>query len=161
MRNDFSTIAIISNNSNINIEPKKTFIKILCGGLHAGASGKKQMKKFRGRHLIIDAYGVKSDLLKNRKSLSNLLEDLPKKLKMRILKKPTIGKIISDEYPTWGLSGFVILYESHISFHTWPEENYVALDVYSCKDFDEGAAVDYLKKFLNSNRLKVKSIIRG
>ena len=119
------------------------------------------MKKFRGRHLIVDAYGVQSKMLKNTKALTRLLEDLPKKLKMRILRKPIVGKIISDEYPTWGLSGFVILYESHVSFHTWPEENYIALDVYSCKDFSEKSAIGYLKKFLGSKRMKVKSIIRG
>ena len=119
------------------------------------------MKKFRGRHLIVDAYGVQSKKLRDRKSLANLLEDLPKKLKMRILRKPIVGKIISDEYPTWGLSGFVILYESHISFHTWPEENYIAMDVYSCKDFDEKEAIEYLRSYLDSKRMKVKSIIRG
>lgn len=119
------------------------------------------MKKFRGKHLIIDAYGVQSEKLRDKKSLTHLLEDLPKKLKMRILRKPIVDKIISDEYPTWGLSGFVILYESHISFHTWPEENYVAMDVYSCKDFNGKEATQYLKKYLGAKRMKVYLIIRG
>lgn len=119
------------------------------------------MKKFRGRHLIVDAYGVESKKLKNKKLLTRLLEKLPQKIKMRILKKPVIGEIVSDKYPTWGLSGFVILYESHISFHTWPEENYVALDVYSCREFDPKEAVQYIKKYLSTKQMKVKSIIRG
>ena len=114
-----------------------------------------------GRHLIVDAYGVQSDKLQDKKSLTYLLEDLPKKLKMRILRRPIIGKISSEMYPTTGLSGFVILYESHISFHTWPEENYVAIDVYSCRDFDGKEAVRYLKEFFGTKQMKVKSIIRG
>ena len=119
------------------------------------------MNKFRGRHLIIDAYGVQSKKLKDRKSLMHLLEDLPVQLKMRILKKPTIGKIASEGYPDWGYSGFVILYESHISFHTWPEEHYVAMDIYSCKEFDEKAALEHLKTYFGSTKFKIKSIARG
>jgi len=119
------------------------------------------MKKFRGRHLIVDAYGVESKLLKDRKRLSQMLQDLPKQLNMRILRKPVVSKITSDAYPDWGLSGFVILYESHVSFHTWPEENYIALDVYSCKEFSGAEATHYIKEFLAANRMKVKSIIRG
>ena len=114
-----------------------------------------------GRHLIVDGYGVERKKLTDKKSLSRLLENLPKQLKMRILRKPIVADISSDRYPHTGYSGFVILLESHISFHTWPEENYVALDVYSCKDFDEKKAVQYIKKFFGAKNLKVKSIIRG
>ena len=119
------------------------------------------MKKFMGRHLIVDGYGVERKKLTDKKSLSRLLENLPKQLKMRILRKPIVADISSDRYPHTGYSGFVILLESHISFHTWPEENYVALDVYSCKDFDEKKAVQYIKKYLGTKRMKLKSIIRG
>ncbi|MBI2514750.1 adenosylmethionine decarboxylase [Candidatus Wolfebacteria bacterium] len=119
------------------------------------------MKRFMGRHLIADAYGVESKKLQDKKFLTSLLENLPKKLKMRILRKPVVARISSDHYPHAGYSGFVILLESHISFHTWPEENYVALDVYSCKDFDEKQAIRYIKRFFGSKKLKVKSIIRG
>lgn len=93
--------------------------------------------------------------------LSQMLQDLPKQLHMRILRKPIIGKIISEAYPDWGLSGFVILYESHVSFHTWPEENYIALDVYSCKEFSDKKAASYIKSYLGAKKMKVKSIIRG
>lgn len=119
------------------------------------------MKKFMGRHLIVDAYEVEREKLIDKKSLSRLLENLPKQLKMRMLRKPVVARISSDHYPHTGYSGFVILLESHISFHTWPEENYVALDVYSCKDFDEKQALAYIRKHFSSNQIKAKSIIRG
>lgn len=113
-----------------------------------------------GKHLIIDAYGIESSRLKELKKIRSLLDDLPKFLKMRILHRPVIKKVASPDYPDWGLSGFVMLYESHISLHTWPEEGYVAMDIYSCKDFDEKKAVNYLKKFWESKREKVKLVIR-
>ncbi len=119
------------------------------------------MTTFQGRHLIIDAYEVDSGLLENKKKMKRLLDEMPGQLGMRIFRKPVIGEISSPQYPTTGLSGFVILYESHISFHTWPEERYVAIDVYSCRDFDAKEAVRYLKEYLGTKKLKVKSIIRG
>lgn len=119
------------------------------------------MKKFVGRHLIIDAYGIDSGKLQNKELLRRVLEDLPAKLGMRILKKPSVSEIKSKIYPSVGLSGFVILYESHASFHTWPEENFIAIDIFSCKDFNEKNAINYIKKFLNPKKLRSKSIIRG
>ncbi len=119
------------------------------------------MKKFMGRHLIIDAYGVEKKKLTNKKFLTGFLENLPKELNMRIVRKPIVNKIFSDKYLCMGFSGFVIIYESHISFHTWPEENYIALDVYSCNDFSEKRAIKYIKRYFETNDMKIKSIMRG
>lgn len=119
------------------------------------------MKKFIGKHLIVDVYGVSNKKLRDKKLLRRILEDLPVKLGMRILKKPVIREIKSSMYPSVGLSGFVILYESHASFHTWPEENFIAIDIFSCKDFDGKKAINYIKKLLNPKKLRSKSIIRG
>lgn len=113
-----------------------------------------------GKHLIIDAYGIEASRLKDSKKIRSLLDDFPKFLKMRILHRPVLKKVSSAGYPDWGLSGFVMLYESHISLHTWPEEGYVAMDIYSCKDFDEKKASLYLKKFWGTKKEKTKLIIR-
>ena len=119
------------------------------------------MNKSKGKHLIVDAYGVEGRLLENKKIMGRLLKEMPARLGMRIFRKPIVGEISSPKYPTTGLSGFVILYESHISFHTWPEENYVAIDIYSCRDFDGKEATKYLKEYLGTKRMKVRSVIRG
>lgn len=119
------------------------------------------MNNSKGKHLIVDAHDIESGLLENKKMMKRLLEEMPARLGMRIFRKPIIGEISSPNYPTTGLSGFVILYESHISFHTWPEENYVAIDVYSCRDFSTKEAVQYLKKYLGTKHMNVKSVIRG
>lgn len=113
-----------------------------------------------GKHLIIDAYGIEASRLKNSKEIRALLDDLPKFLKMRILHRPVLKKVASPDYPDWGLSGFVMLYESHISLHTWPEEGYVAMDIYSCKNFDEKKAIAYLRKFWRNKKEKTKLVIR-
>jgi len=114
-----------------------------------------------GKHLIIDAYGIGGEKLKNRQVILNLLRDLPKKLKMRPLGNAVVKKVATDYYLDWGLSGFIMLYESHISLHTWPEKGYLAMDVYSCKDFNDKEIVKYLKKYWRYKRIKTKIIMRG
>lgn len=114
-----------------------------------------------GKHLMIDAYGIDEKKLKDRRAVMQLLRGLPKKFKMRPLSKGEIKKVASEDYPDWGLSGFIMLYESHISLHTWPEEGYVAMDLYSCKDFDEKAITEYLKEFWDAKKVKAKLVIRG
>jgi S-adenosylmethionine decarboxylase len=119
------------------------------------------MNKTWGKHLIVDAYGIEHRKLRNQKSIKALLKNLPKKFKMRSLSREVVKKVSSDFYPDWGVSGFIMLYESHISLHTWPEEGYAAMDIYSCKDFDDKAIVKYLKEYWGAPKMKIKVVIRG
>jgi len=119
------------------------------------------MKNAWGKHLIIDAYGIEEKKLKDLRAIKKLLGGLPKKFKMRPLSGVLVKKVASPFYPDWGVSGFIMLYESHISLHSWPEEGYLAMDIYSCKDFDDRAIVDYLKKFWRPKKMKIKKVKRG
>jgi S-adenosylmethionine decarboxylase len=119
------------------------------------------MKKFMGRHLIVDVYGVRKDILQNKTLLKRMLGNLPTELEMRILKQPSVYEIKSETHSEVGFSGFVILYESHVSFHTWPEDSFIAIDVYSCNDFDRSVAINFIKKTLDVKKVQFKSIIRG
>ena len=114
-----------------------------------------------GKHLIIDAYGIEYKKLKDTQAIKKLLRSLPEKFRMRPLGNVAVKKVKSDNYPDWGVSGFIMLYESHISLHTWPEEGYVAMDLYSCKDFDHKAIIQYVKKFWGAKIMKKKLVIRG
>lgn len=114
-----------------------------------------------GKHLIIDAYGISEKKLKDGRAIKNLLKNLPEKFKMRPLGNVVVKKVTTAHYPDWGISGFIMLYESHISVHTWPEEGYMAMDLYSCKDFDDKPILEYLKKFWGSKKMKTKLVIRG
>jgi len=119
------------------------------------------MNKTWGKHLSIDAYGIEEKKLKDLRAIRNLLRDLPKKFKMRPLGNAVVKRVATDHYPDWGISGFIMLYESHISIHTWPEKGYMAMDVYSCKDFNAQAIIKYLKKYWNCKRMKIRVVIRG
>lgn len=116
-----------------------------------------------GKHLILDAYGIDEKKLRNRSALLKLLTRLPKKLKMRIVGKPAVLKVSSTipRYPDWGLSGFAVLLESHISFHTWPKEGFVAMDLYSCKDFNHKDTVKYLNDYWLPRKMRIQIVNRG
>jgi S-adenosylmethionine decarboxylase len=96
-------------------------------------------------HLIIDGYDCHSELLSNRISLLRWLDDLPPQIGMSILMPATVGSIHPpkcrpvDE----GLSGVVVIHESHIAVHTWPRRGELQADVYSCKRFDAEKVLDH------------------
>ena len=61
-----------------------------------------------------------------------------------------------------GLTGVLLLAESHISFHSWPEFGYFAVDVFTCgKRSRPEKALEYLKKVLKPKKVKVVKIKRG
>ena len=60
-----------------------------------------------------------------------------------------------------GLSGVAVLEESHISFHTWPQREYVAFDIFMCGDTSPEASVEYLIKTLKPKKKILKKIKIG
>lgn len=60
-----------------------------------------------------------------------------------------------------GLTGFLLLAESHISVHTWPEERYAAVDVFTCGRMDAQQVIDYLRQQLQPCEEKLAVCERG
>jgi len=60
-----------------------------------------------------------------------------------------------------GVTGVVILAESHISVHTWPEHNYAAFDVFVCGEADPKLAIAALKRLLKPKNIIQKAFRRG
>lgn len=73
--------------------------------------------------------------------------------------------ILHDHYHHFGgehgVSGVVILAESHISIHTWPERGYAAIDIFMCGDCDPNDAVTVIKQRFVPTALEVTSMRRG
>ena len=63
--------------------------------------------------------------------------------------------------PYGGVSGVVLLAESHISIHTWPERSYAAVDIFMCGDCDPSLALPVLKDGFKAPKLQVQEIRRG
>jgi S-adenosylmethionine decarboxylase len=109
-----------------------------------------------GIHIVADFYGVDRDILAYVENLKPIFEDTVRDVKLT--------KISSDYYQfrPFGASGIVLLAESHISFHTWPEHGLITLDIYTCGSPEQAEeAFRYLKNRFNPARVEVVRIERG
>lgn len=115
-----------------------------------------------GTHLTIDGYGGSYEKLFDMKRIFKVLNDLPSFLGMKKLTTP----YVVDAPPTTpkdqgGISGFVMIAESHISIHTFPHRRFLTADVYSCKPFDTDKTVKFFKKQFELDDLEINIIKRG
>ncbi len=120
----------------------------------------KAHKKEIGFNLLIDIYEVKKDKF-HLKELLSLLKKILNLTKTSPVGNPIIKKITSAKYPWDGYSIIQILKESHIAIHTWQEYNYLAFDIFSCKNFDVKKLLDFLKKEFEGSKIKCKIYRRG
>lgn len=114
-----------------------------------------------GTHLMIDAFGCDKDALYCTEKISSFLSELPTLLGMKKLIQPYIVTYPGGE--TWdkgGITGFMLIAESHISIHTFPHDGFFTADVYSCKPFDTQLAISHFKKHFGSTQEKVKIVQR-
>lgn len=66
------------------------------------------------------------------------------------------------KFPVQGITGVMLLAESHIAVHTWPEDNYVALDIFTCgRTTNPHKALEYLKEVFRPQKVRVRELKRG
>ena len=99
-----------------------------------------------GVHLMIDGYSGSGPLMTDAVALRGLLDALPAEMGMHAICAPVVVEVgpncLKDP---GGLSGFVMIAESHISFHTFPGRGFVTIDLYTCQSgLDREATVDRL-----------------
>jgi len=83
-------------------------------------------------------------------------------MEMQPIIHPSIRFWESPEHPDdWGLSGFVMIAESHLSIHTFPKRGIAWIDLFSCKPFDAGPLVDMLAEALGLGLVRVMRVNRG
>jgi S-adenosylmethionine decarboxylase len=100
-----------------------------------------------GVHIMIDGYGAAPELLSDEIYLKSLLHDLPSEMGMHPICAPQLVEVgpMNPKDPG-GLSGFVMIAESHLSFHTFPKRGFVTMDLYTCQcGLDRQWAVNRLK----------------
>ena len=74
----------------------------------------------------------------------------------------TALKTSIHKFPVQGVTGVVLLAESHIAIHTWPEFKYIAIDIFTCGQKTRPyQALDYLKEAFRPKKVKVRFIERG
>ncbi len=99
-------------------------------------------------HLIIDGYSDNKEILQDEQFLTAWLESYPERIGMTPISPSYVVRYVGPNPADWGISGFIFIAESHISVHTFVDQGYVNIDLFSCKDFDaEKAAGDFQRGF--------------
>ena len=105
---------------------------------------KEAYKESFGPHLMMDLRQCNSEKLSDYDHVFNILNELPDKIDMTKITQPYVfpysGLVPEDK----GITGTVIIAESHISVHTFQEKDYCFVDVFSCKHFDVDLAAKYI-----------------
>ena len=114
------------------------------------------MAKTLGLHILADLYGVEADKIDRVEDIRELLEGA--------VKYADLTKISSHYYQfqPHGATGVILLAESHISIHTWPEHGIATVDVYTCGDPSKAyKAMDYIISKLSPTRVDKQVHDRG
>lgn len=114
-----------------------------------------------GPHLVFDGHRCPVARLSDLDGLYALLDRLPVQIGMTKIMPPYVFRHGRTGQPVAGLSGFVLIAESHISVHTFPEQRFVNVDVFSCETFDVGVVMGALKKAFAPGRVEWKVFDRG
>jgi S-adenosylmethionine decarboxylase len=92
-------------------------------------------------HLTIDGFGGDRERLGSEALVRSLLDTFPGEINMTKISEPFVLNYSGIKPEDWGITGFVIIAESHISVHTFPEHGYVWVDIFSCKEFEAPSAL--------------------
>ena len=108
-----------------------------------------------GRHLIAEYYQCDAHVLNDVDGVREAMLDAARAVGATIL-----GDVFHAFTPH-GVSGTVVIAESHLSIHTWPENGYVAVDIYTCGGLDPRKGFELLADRLQAQSSRVQEVLRG
>lgn len=109
-----------------------------------------------GFHTLVELYNCNSDKINNTELVKTTL------LKAAQIANLSVVNTTIHHFNPIGVSGVIVIKESHIAIHTWPEHNYVALDFFTCNEsYELTKALDYIKKTFEAEILELKELKRG
>ena len=114
-----------------------------------------------GPHLMVDGYGCPREKLQDLSLVYKFLEECPDRIGMTKIMPPYVFRYEGVNPKDWGVSGVVLIAESHISIHTFVEKGYFSMDIFSCKDFDVEAAKAYVLNIFSATSCEINVLERG
>lgn len=109
-----------------------------------------------GRHLLAEFYDCEPNVLNNVTLIEDVMTDAAR------ISGATIVQKNFHHFSPYGVSGVVVIAESHLAIHTWPEFQYAAVDLFTCgESVDPTIAYDYLKEHLMAGTAFYSELRRG
>lgn len=114
-----------------------------------------------GPHLMLDCRDCNLDKISDLAYVFNVLNELPERVGMTKIIQPYVfpysGLVPEDK----GITGVVVIAESHITFHSFIEKDYFFFDIFSCKHFDVQQAIDYMIEAFEVKSYEKHAVSRG
>ncbi|MGM0689232.1 MAG: adenosylmethionine decarboxylase [Bacillota bacterium] len=109
-----------------------------------------------GRHILAEFYGCPEVILGD-------LEQIKQSMKAAALEAGAeVRETVFHQFSPQGVSGVVVISESHLAIHTWPEFGYAAVDVFTCgQTVNPWVSCDYLKQAFSAQNMSAREIKRG
>lgn len=109
-----------------------------------------------GRHILAEYYGCDVHILNDLKLLEIYMREAVVK------SGATIIDSTFHQFNPHGISGVIVIAESHMALHTWPEYGYAAVDFFTCGDsVNPLKAFDYINKKLKPQKYSSRELMRG
>ena len=124
--------------------------------INTSSSNKSTTFKPLGQHLLAEFHECDSIVLNDLKKLESIM------LNAAEIANATVIKSVFHPFSPVGVTGVVVVMESHLSIHTWPEHKYAAVDIFTCGDNMElEKAYHFIAEQLLSKEHVFQTIIRG
>ena len=109
-----------------------------------------------GRHLLLELKNCNREVLNDLVYLENCLSDTAEQIGATVVNKAF------HQFTPYGVSGVVVVAESHLCIHTWPEYGYASVDVFTCGEtIDPKDAIDILVEKLQAGDSSFMELERG
>lgn len=109
-----------------------------------------------GRHVIAELWGCSANKLNDMQSIERMM------VNAALESGAEVREVAFHKFAPQGVSGVVIISESHLTIHSFPEHGYASIDVYTCGDrIDPNVACDFITKALGATRLESIEVPRG
>jgi S-adenosylmethionine decarboxylase len=109
-----------------------------------------------GTHTLIELHRCDAGLLNDEVRLRSVMLEAVRRSKAHIIKD------VFHSFSPHGVTGVVVIAESHVAIHTWPEYSYAAVDVFSCSEkMSVETVVEYLRDHLRCQEIKMTKFKRG
>jgi S-adenosylmethionine decarboxylase len=109
-----------------------------------------------GQHVILDLYGVTHAQLTHPELIESIMLSVADELHATVLQSH-----LHHFGENLGVTGVLLLAESHMSIHTWPEAGFAAIDIFMCGDKDMNQAIQLFIQAFAPTQHDVKIIQRG
>lgn len=109
-----------------------------------------------GRHILVEFYNCDQGILADHEMIEKVMNEAA------LVSKATIVNSVFHHFNPYGVSGAVIIAESHLTIHTWPEYGYAAVDLFTCGDsVNPWIAFEYLSDKLLAEKWETSEVPRG